>query len=135
MDRDNASMPMQTPKISVLEPYGYFGITLPKVAISGPSFIERQIVLFLDWSSTDWSSTKIAGLPATASKNADGAENSDSYAKKEFDQIAYVPNGSPDFDRHCGLSAFGPMPHAKVIRIEGVANAHLSSIDHSYLSI
>lgn len=86
-------MPVQPPKKSVLESYGYFSIVPGKPSVPSRTFVE--IVLFLDWSST-----KMAGLPTTASKNANGAENGGSCAKKEFDQIANVSNGSPDFDRH-----------------------------------
>lgn len=103
MDRNDASMPVQPPKKSVLKSYGYFSIVLRKPSVSGRTFV--VIVLFLDWSGT-----KIAGLPTTASKNANGAENGGSYAKKEFDQIANVSNGSPDFDRH--LWPLCPRPHA-----------------------
>jgi hypothetical protein len=73
VDRDNASMPMQTPKISVLEPYGDFSIALQEPSIA--SLAIAAIVLFLNWSNTG-----IAGLPATASKNTNDAEDSGSYS-------------------------------------------------------
>jgi hypothetical protein len=86
MDRHNATMPPQQPKMPILEPYGNFGIRLRGFLHPCLSFIAQRIALFINICST-----RTKGVFAKAVQNANSAQHSRCHSEQAFEQIDQLP--------------------------------------------